>query len=309
MDGRRLSGVLCPVITPFKPDLSPDAEKFVAQCQWLISQGVGLAVFGTNSEANSLSVDEKISLLDALVAAGIDPQRLLPGSGSCSLADAVRLTAHAVQLGCAGALVLPPFFYKPVSDGGLYNYFSEVIERVNSTALKVYLYDIAPLTKVPLSPDLIGRLVESYPNTIVGIKDSSGDWSNTEQLLARNWEDFRVFVGSETFLLQNMRNGGAGCISATANINPAPIRRLFQEWQSAEADTLQSQLNTIREIAMRHPMIPTLKATVAHFSDDNSWLGVRPPLVSLSSRYAQEVVAELIQNDFDMPGLGSSRSG
>src|SRR5207253_831207 len=129
-DTPRIKGVLSPVVTPFKPDLSPDPERFVRQCRWLLSQNVGLAVFGTNSEANSLSVDEKIELLDRLVGAGIDPSRMMPGTGHCALPDSVRMTAHAVKLGCAGVLMLPPFYYKGVSDDGLYRSFAEIIERV-----------------------------------------------------------------------------------------------------------------------------------------------------------------------------------
>jgi 4-hydroxy-tetrahydrodipicolinate synthase len=231
-----MSGVLCPVITPFMSDLSPDPDRLIRQCQWLLSQNVGLAVFGTNSEANSLSLEEKMLLLDRLVDAGIDTNRMMPGTGCCALTETVALTKHAVKLGCAGTLMLPPFYYKDVSDDGLFASFAEVIERVGSSSLRIYLYHIPPISQVGISLDLIDRLVKAYPQTVVGIKDSSGDWNNTNAMLERRWDDFRVFAGAETFLLQNMRGGGAGCISATANINPAAIDHLFQEWQSAEAE-------------------------------------------------------------------------
>ena len=229
MSNKKMSGVLCPVITPFTDDLEPDAERLIHQCQWLLSQNVGLAVFGTNSEANSLSVDEKILLLDRLVDAGIDTTRMMPGTGCCALSDSVRLTAHAVELGCAGTLMLPPFYYKGVSDDGLYASFSEVIERVGNSSLRIYLYHIPPVSNVGISLDLIERLVKTYPDIVVGIKDSSGDWDNTSAMLDRRWDDFRVFAGSESFLLANMRGGGSGCISATANINPAAIDNLYQK--------------------------------------------------------------------------------
>jgi 4-hydroxy-tetrahydrodipicolinate synthase len=298
-----MSGVLCPVITPFMSDLSPDPDRLIRQCQWLLSQNVGLAVFGTNSEANSLSLEEKMLLLDRLVDAGIDTNRMMPGTGCCALTETVALTKHAVKLGCAGTLMLPPFYYKDVSDDGLFASFAEVIERVGSSSLRIYLYHIPPISQVGISLDLIDRLVKAYPQTVVGIKDSSGDWNNTNAMLERRWDDFRVFAGAETFLLQNMRGGGAGCISATANINPAAIDHLFQKWQSAEAERLQQQLDEIRAAAMAFPMIPALKATVAHFAHDAQWRTVRPPLVALADEQCSALIEALKQKGFDMPGL------
>ncbi len=299
----RMSGVLCPVVTPFNDDLSPDPDRLIRQCQWLLSQNVGLAVFGTNSEANSLSIEEKMMLLDRLVEAGIDTSRMMPGTGCCALTETVKLTQHAVKLGCAGTLMLPPFYYKGVSDDGLFASFAEVIERVGSSSLRVYLYHIPPVSQVGISLDLIERLVKAYPDTVVGVKDSSGEWDNTNAMLQRRWDDFRVFAGAETFLLQNMRGGGAGCISATANINPAAIDRLYQEWQSAQAESLQKELDEIRETAMAYPMIPALKATVAHFSNDAQWRTVRPPLVALADDQCSALVTSLLKKGFDMPGL------
>ncbi len=302
-DSSRLSGVLSPVVTPFKDDLSPDADRLVKQCQWLLSQNVGLAVFGTNSEANSLSVGEKIALLDHLVDAGLDASRMMPGTGCCALTDTVRLTAHASNLGCAGTLMLPPFYYKGVSDEGLYAHFAEVIDRIGSESLRIYLYHIPPIAQVGFSLDLIERLVTRFPKTVVGIKDSSGDWENTNAMLQRQWDDFRVFVGSESFLLANMRNGGAGCISATANVNPAAIDHLYQTWEATDADAQQASLDAIRNTVMAYPMIPALKATVAEFSGDEQWQVVRPPLVELDAEKRAALVAALRDQDFRMPGL------
>ncbi len=301
--GRRLSGVLCPVITPFNEDLSPDPDRLIRQCQWLLSQNVGLAVFGTNSEANSLSLEEKIMLLERLVDAGIDTKRMMPGTGCCALTETVRLTEHAVKLGCAGTLMLPPFYYKDVTDDGLFASFAEVIERVGNASLRVYLYHIPPVSRVGISLDLIERLIKAYPDTVLGVKDSSGDWDNTNAMLERHWDDFRVFAGAETFLLQNMRGGGSGCISATANINPAAIDNLYQKWQSANADTLQQELDEIRDTAMAFPMIPGLKATVAHFTNDTQWRTVRPPLVTLPDDQSIALVDTLLQKGLEMPGL------
>jgi 4-hydroxy-tetrahydrodipicolinate synthase len=300
----RITGVLSPVVTPFTADLAPDAERFVRQCRWLLSQNVGLAVFGTNSEANSLSVDEKVELLDRLVAAGLDPARMMPGTGHCALPDSVRLTAHAVKAGCGGVLMLPPFYYKGVSDEGLFRGFAEVIERVGDARLHVYVYHIPPVSQVPITLALIERLLKAYPGTVAGVKDSSGDWSNTKAMLdAFAASGFDVFAGSETFLLANMRGGGKGCISATANVNPGPIARLYATWQGADADAQQARLDEIRGTFQKFPMIPALKAAIAHYAADPAWATVRPPLVNLAAEAGAALTAELDRRGFTMPGL------
>jgi len=305
-DVPRITGVLSPVVTPFKADLAPDPDRFVRHCRWLLSQDVGLAVFGTNSEANSLSVEEKIELLDRLVGAGLDPARMMPGTGCCALPDSVRLTAHAVKLGCGGVLMLPPFYYKGVSDDGLFRSFAEVIERVGEARLRVYVYHIPPVAQVPITTGLVERLLAAYPAQVAGMKDSGGDWSNTQAFLdAFAQAGFDVFAGSETFLLQNMRHGGAGCISATANVHPGPIARLSATWRDAGADAQQARLDVIRGVFQKFPMIPALKAAIAHHGGDASWVTVRPPLVALTPGQAKALVTELDQQQFAMPGLAA----
>src|SRR5690349_7132843 len=232
---QRIRGVLAPVLTPFKGDLSLDRERFIRHCEWLLSQNCGLAVFGTTSEANSMSAQERMTSLDTLIAAGINPSRMMPGTGCCSIIDTIALTRHAVEHGCAGVLMLPPFYYKDVSEEGLYRFFSEVVQRVGDSRLKIYLYHIPPVAIVGITPKLVERLLRAYPDAIAGMKDSSGDWNNTKTFLdafaetARAGRSFDVFVGSESFLLANMRNGGAGTISATANVNPAAIYKLYRK--------------------------------------------------------------------------------
>jgi 4-hydroxy-tetrahydrodipicolinate synthase len=300
----RASGVLAPVVTPFRPDLSPDAGRFARHCRWLLDSGVGLAVFGTNSEANSLGVDERIDLLEALVAAGVDPGRMMPGTGTCALADTVKLTAHAVKTGCAGVLMLPPFYYKGVTDEGLFRSYAEVIERVGDARLRVYLYHIPPVSQVPLSLALIGRLLKAYPQAIAGVKDSSGDWNNTKAMIdAFAAQGFDVFAGSETFLLANLRHGGKGCISATANVNPAAIHALYAHWRDADADARQQRLDAVRATFQKRPMIAAMKAAIAHWSGDAAWKTVRPPLVDLADSESAALVADLQAVGFAMPGL------
>ena len=301
----RIRGVLAPVLTPFRADFSPDNQRFIAHCQWLLSQNCGLAVFGTTSEANSLALEERATLLDELVAAGVDRARVIVGTGFCSLTDTARLTSQAVKHGCAGVLMLPPFYYKSVSEEGLYRYFSEIVQRVADPRLRIYLYHIPPVAVIGLTVGLVERLLKSYPDAIAGMKDSSGDWNNTRLYLdAFATSGFDVFVGSESFLLANMRNGGVGTISATANVNPAAIHTLYAEWKNADADEQQANLNGVREtFGKKYPLISALKQALAINRDDPAWRRVRPPLVELTADQAQTLSAELKAISFAMPGL------
>lgn len=293
--------VWSPVMTPFKPDLSIDDQRFIEHCQWLLGNRVGLAVFGTNSEANSLPLAEKKRLIELLIDSGIPGVDLMPGTGSCNLEDTVALTRTAVGNGCKGVLMLPPFYYKGVSDDGLFNYFSQVVERVNDDRLRIYLYHIPPVAQVPLSIKLIERLREHYPNVFVGIKDSGGDWEFTHALIDRfSSQGFEVFAGSERFLLDTLRAGGAGCISATANVNPRAIAELGRTWQNADADEQQSALNCIRNAFEGFPMIPAMKAAKAQATGHDDWHLVRPPLVPLTAPATQALKQALVDEGFSM---------
>ena len=301
----RIKGVLSPVVTPFKTDLSPDTERYTAHCRWLLRQNCGLAVFGTNSEANSLSVSERMNLLDALAAAGLDTALMMPGTGCCSIADTVTLTTHAVKHGCAGVLMLPPFYYKGVSDEGLYRYYSEVVQRVGDARLRIYLYHIPPVAVVGITTALTERLLKTYPDAIAGMKDSSGDWNNTRVFLdAFAKHNFDIFVGAESFLLENMKHGGVGTISATANVNPAAIHKLYSEWKNADAGEQQTRLNLVRDtLGRKYVMIAALKQAIAISANDPAWARVRPPLTELSAEQTASLAVELRDIGFTMPGL------
>jgi 4-hydroxy-tetrahydrodipicolinate synthase len=307
----RISGVLSPVVTPFTPELDVDTPRFVAHCRWLLSQNCGLAFLGTNSEANSLSLKERIGLIDALVAAGLDPSRMMPGTGCCSIPETVALTRHAVTHGCAGVLMLPPFYYKGVPEEGLYRYFSEIVDQVGDARLRVYLYHIPPVAIVGTTPKLVERLLKAYPTAIAGMKDSSGDWANTMTFLHGFAKSgFDVFVGSESFLLQNMRHGGVGTISATANVNPAAIDALFRDWQAPEAEKKQARLDLVRKtIGEKYLMIAALKQTIAIHADDPNWVRVRPPLLALNADQRASLERELTSIGFTMPGLSRATAG
>jgi 4-hydroxy-tetrahydrodipicolinate synthase len=293
MASQPFSGVLVPVLTPFTPGGEPDAGRFIAFCRWLLDQGAGgLAIFGTTSEANSMSPAERMELLDRLIEAGVPAQKLMPGTGACAMTDAATLVRHAVGHGCGGVLMLPPFYYKGVSDDGIFSFISGVIDKVGSPALKLFLYHIPPMAVVGYSLDLVGRLITAYPETVVGLKDSSGDWSNTAALLER-FPGFAVFPGSEVFLLDGLRKGAAGCITASGNVNVPGIKKVYDNWRGPQAEALQAEITTLRNTLQAYPMVPALKRIVAHYHNDPNWATVRPPLVPLDPAQSAALIADL----------------
>lgn len=293
----RITGVLAPALTPFDRQLVPDGKRFVAFARVLTGLDIGLAPFGTTSEGNSLSVAEKLDLMEALAAGGIDMARVMPGTGACALPDTVELTRRAVRLGCGGVLMLPPFYYKGVSDDGLFRAYSEVIQRVGDKGLRVYLYHFPRQSGVPLSLALIERLLAAYPGTVVGIKDSSGEFANMEAMV-RAFPGFEVFTGTEALMLKLLRIGGAGCISANANVNGAAMVELFRKWRDPEAEGLQEALTAFRVATQDFPLIPLLKALVARASGDQSWRFTRPPLMDLSIDSEDEAAKRLAKAGF-----------
>ena len=299
---KMLPKVMAPVLTPFREDLSPDSQLFVRFCRWLVAQGAGLAVLGTNSEANSLTLEERLELIAQAVEGGIDPSLLVPGTGACAIGDAVKLTRAAVQSKCAGVLMLPPFYYKQVSDEGLFAAYAEVIERVGEEALRILLYHIPQVSGVAISLGLIERLVRRYPGTVVGMKDSSGDISHSKAAI-EGFPGFQVYAGSDALLLATLKLGGAGCISATANVNPAAVVALRQDWQKQDAEKRQEAMAQLRKIFEAFPMIAALKAAVAHHGKCARFAQLRPPLLALDAKRREELMAKLTQQGFAMPGL------
>ena len=295
METTQPSGILAPALTAFTKQLEIDGERTVAHFQWLLKHGCdALVVFGTTSEANSLSVTERTRFLEYAVSNGIDPRKLVPGTGCCSLSDSVELSKHAIGLNCPAVLMLPPFYYKAVSDEGLFRYFATLIERVGDDRLRIYLYHIPPISQVAIGLDLIEKLTTEFPGVVIGIKDSSGDWEYTRQVIERFAPGgFRVFPGSEMYLLPALRAGGKGCISAFANIAPALLQLVFQSWQEPKADSLQQEVERQGRVLRKYPVIPALKAIVAKWRKDPGWENIRPPLVSLSAERREALLEEL----------------
>jgi 4-hydroxy-tetrahydrodipicolinate synthase len=300
-----LKGIMAPVVTAFSNYRAIDAKRSTAHCHWLLKHGCdALVVFGTTSEANSLSLLERKSLLEAIVGSGIDPARLLVGTGSCALPDAVDLSEHALEIGCSGVLMLPPFYYKSVTADGLFAFFAELIDRVDDSRLRIYLYHIPPVAQVGIPFELIEKLRTRYGELIAGIKDSSGDWENTRRLLTE-FASFDVFPGSEAFLLPALRLGAAGCISGTANVGAETMQRLYRRWQTGEAEEIQFKLNRVRATFQRFPIIAAVKAVLAEANNDDNWRCVRPPLQPLPNLDSQSLIRELQGLEFSPPRFGN----
>lgn len=287
-----LTGLWPPVTTPFADDLSVDYKRLVTHSKTLLEEGAtGLAILGTTSEANSLTLDERRRVIDAHLDADIPASRLLPGTGACAVDDVVALTRHAGEIGAAAVLLLPPFFYKGVSDDGLFAFVARVIERTGAKVPRIMLYHIPPMAAVGWSIPLIGRLREAFPGIIAGIKDSSGDADNTRKVIEA-FDDFAVFPGAEVYLLDALGWGAKGCISATANINARAIASLIREKDAPDARDRQAALNAVRIAVQSRGLIPASKVVLASRYRDPAWENVRPPLVRAPDAIRAELKAE-----------------
>ncbi len=302
--GDRLRGVFAAVLTPLAADLAPDFGTATLHCRWLLRQGCdGLGILGTTGEANSLSVGERMDLLDHLVGNGVPAAVLLPGTGCAALTDTVTLTAHACKLGVGGCLVLPPFYYKGVSDEGLFASYAEVLERVGDARLRLYLYHFPQMTGLALSIPLIERLSARYPEIVAGLKDSSGDLANMLAVAAAV-PRLAVFSGSDELLLPLLEGGGAGCITACCNVAAPLAAAVYQAWRNgdrANAAIVQQTLSEVRRMTAAYPLSAALKALLAMVSGEEGWARVRPPLVALDDAARDDLAAALAAIPFAPP--------
>ena len=291
-----IRGLISPILTPFEDDLAVATDLYTDLAQRLLRDGgcSGLAPFGTTGEALSVGIDERMAALDALVDAGIDPACMIPGTGLTSLPDTVRLTRHAVDRGCAGAMVLPPFYYKGVGDEGLFQYFGRLIEMVDRPGLRIYLYHIPQVSGVGLPVPLVKRLHEAFPDVVVGIKDSSGDWENTSALLEIG--SLATYPGNELPVVEAVRMGAPGCISATANINGRAIGRVVDLCHAGDWEAAEKEHGTVKGVRLKfqdYAPIPAQKALLARATGDARWNNLRPPLLPIAAEKAAALEAEL----------------
>jgi 4-hydroxy-tetrahydrodipicolinate synthase len=277
-----IRGVLVPLLTPFDDDMTIATDLYVSHAGRLLEQGcAGLVPFGTTGEALSVGIDERIAAIRALVDAGIDPSLMIPGTGLSNVADTARLSRACLDMGCAGVMTLPPFYYKGVSEEGLYTYFVQLIEAIGDDA-RIFLYHIPPVAIVGIPVTLAARLHKEFPRQIVGIKDSSGDWDNTRALL--EIDGLIVYPGSELPLVEALELGAPGCISATANLNGAAIADLIAAYFDGDNERmleLQQGVKEFRLLLQGYAPIPAQKRLLALATGDARWANVRPPFLAM----------------------------
>jgi len=296
----RPRGVFAAALTPLKNNLGPDIGATIGHYRWLLDEGCdGIVCLGTTGEANSFSLDERLALLDALGETDL-PAKLVVGTGCCAVPDTVRLSKKAIEIGAAGVLVLPPFYYKGASDEGLYAAYAETIERVSDPALKLYIYHFPKMTAVDMGLELIGRLIAAYPGTVVGLKNSSGDWGNIAAMIEA-FPGFDVFAGSEEFLLPTLQMGGPGRMSATVNLLAPQSAEVYAKWRDAEAEALQEHLTALRRTISQFAPIPAMKAMMARQSGQPAWTKVRPPLVAIEAAQTERLAAALAALGLELP--------
>ncbi|MFZ0263427.1 MAG: dihydrodipicolinate synthase family protein [Pseudolabrys sp.] len=284
---KALSGVIAAIATPIDENGAPDLKRAVSLARYLLDNGCdGLNVLGTTGEATSLSVDERKGVMSAYKPNGLPMHRLMVGTGAASVTDAVALTRHAADLGFGGALVLPPFYYKGVPDDGLVAYVETLVKATEQKPIPIYLYHFPAMSGLPWHVALIRRLLDSYSSRIVGLKDSSGDMAYARSAAAIS-KDFAVFPSTEACLLDARRGDFAGCISATANLNADLCARA---WSEGDTAALEAAV-TIRKLFDGKPLVPGVKALLAHIHGDAGLARVRPPLAPFSAADRASVVA------------------
>jgi 4-hydroxy-tetrahydrodipicolinate synthase len=289
-----IRGVLVPLLTPFNDDGTIATDLYTAHARALLDQGcAGLVPFGTTGEALSVGIDERIAAVRALVDDGIDPALMIPGTGLSNVADTARLSRACLDMDCAGVMTLPPFYYKGVSEEGLYRHFVAVLEAIGPDA-RIYLYHIPPIAVVGIPVTLAARLHSEFPEHFVGIKDSSGEWDNTRALL--NVDGLIVYPGSELPLIEALELGAPGCISATANLNGGQIAKLIDAYFRGDTETarkLHKKVKRFRLLVQDYAPIPAQKRLLALMSGDERWANVRPPLTEMSQEQGEELLGTL----------------
>ncbi len=274
-------GVFSAALTPFRDDLSVDTPELIGHCRRLLGAGCdGVALLGTTGEANSLSARERMDTL-AAVAAEVTPEKLVPGTGVCSITESIDLTRHAMSLGVRTVLLLPPFYYKGVSEAGLLDFYTRVIEGVGD-GVRVLLYHIPQFTQITMSHDMIATLRERFPGVVIGIKDSSGDLEHMKALMAR-FDDFSVLAGADHLLGPLLRAGGAGCVTATSNLIAADLKAVF-DGVSAGTDTADTEafIGATRSLFQAWPQIPAIRRMVSVLRNKPQWASPRPPFMPLT---------------------------
>ncbi len=275
-------GLFCAIATPLDNDGRVNREAFQAHATHLLAEGCdGIAPFGTTGEGPSFAVAERKAGLEMLLQHGIAAPRIVAGAGAAAVSDAITLGRHALSLGVTQLLMLPPFYFKELSDDDLYAAYGAIIDGIGDPRLRLVLYHIPQVPQVPLTVGAIARLASDYPGIIAGIKDSAADLGHTLTLI-RRFPEIRVFCGAEQHLPDVLQAGGAGTICGLANLVPRFMRRL-RETKPAEAQALVSGITALADAVCDGPFVSRLKALMAVTTGDEQWRHTAPPLLPLSA--------------------------
>lgn len=303
----KISGVVPAVSTPLLADGMPDLDRMAAHCRTLLADGAtGLAIMGSTGEATSFSVAERQAILAGLIERGIAPELLAPGAGNCAVADTVALVRHGLAQGVTRFLLLPPFYYKNVSDAGLFAAYAEVVERVGDERLRIILYHFPAMSGVPIGQALVARLRYRYPETFVGMKDSSGEPSHSIAMIREN-PGFSLLAGADQTMLTVLQNGGAGCITALTNLATPELAFIYQNHadpaQAAEVARVQARIGALRKMSASGIQLTNIKAMLARRYNAPEWLRARPPFIAAGPdqiRYVDESMTA-IDRQFPFP--------
>jgi 4-hydroxy-tetrahydrodipicolinate synthase len=303
----RLNGVLAAGLTMLNDDLSIDVAGTVAHSRWMLGNGCdGVLLLGTTGEANSFSLKERQDFLDRVANSGLPLDRVMVGTGCCAEPDTVALTKQVVQMGTVGPLALPPFYFKGVSDEELFQTFARIIDKVNEPKMRLYLYHIPQMSGVPFSHAVIERLLKAYPGVVVGLKDSSGDRANM-LAMCEKFPGFDVFSGSEAFLLDVLRKGGVGTISASVNVTCPLAGRVYKAWRENDpaVDKLQTDLTALRGAFQGYGFQSTLKEIMARSSGNPRWRNTRPPFLPMKPADGDAFMHKLSDVGFEIQRLAA----
>lgn len=296
-------GVWAATLTPMNADLSVDLGRLSAHIAWLFDRGCdGVALLGTTGEANSLSLKERLTLIEAIGDANYQADKIMTGVGCCAAGDTLELSRAAIDAGYHNLLMLPPFFYKGVSEDGLFRAYANIIEKLNDDRARIVVYDIPQMTGLEMSVDLLVRLRNAFPDTVIGVKDSSGNWDDMKEACDR-LPGFSVFAGTEKYLLSVLRSGGAGCISATANVTSPVLAGLMANWRGSSADALQEYATRLRMTLQAYPAAPALKELMAISSGEPGWRALCPPIMNMSKEQVENMLNDLQKISFNVKSL------
>jgi len=304
IDNGRVRGLWCANLTPLDRNGRLDGARMAAHIRILLGQGVdGVAPFGTTGEGPSFSVAERRAGLDGLLAAGLPAARIAVGTGASAFTDAVELTRHALGAGVTRCLVVPPFFFKNVTDDQVLAYYAHLIDAVGDPRLRLFLYHIPQFSGVRIAPAVVARLAESFPGVVAGVKDSAGEWENTAELLARV-PQLDILVGHEPHLPKLMKGGGAGTICGVANVYPGIVRALLTRDVAPEDET---RIQRFIDVLFRFPFLPAFKAIKAAQVGDAGWCAMRPPWMPLADSAREDLVAALENTGFAVRNVAAGQ--